>query len=92
MADVIIKNPTGGAVMFEAVEAHVLPSIPATANGLVFTDPTKIFIGTGGTLKCKLWDDDEFNSFLNLPDGQPFFGIIKAIHSDSTVSNVLIIG
>lgn len=92
MADVIILNPTGAPVIFEAVKSKVLPAIPVTTDGLVFTDRTKIFIGTGGTLICKLWNDVEFNSFSNLPDGQPFFGIVKAIHSDSTVSNVVIIG
>jgi len=92
MTDVHILNPTGTPVIFEAVEASALPAIPATAEGLVFSNPKKLFIGTGGILACKLANDAEFNSFLNLPDGQPFFGLVKAIHSDSTVTNVIIIG
>ena len=60
-------------------------------TGYKLTKPGTIYIGSGGTLKCTLQNmtDGEYVSYTNIPDGTNFPRVVKYIHSDSTVSDIV---
>ena len=54
--------------------------------------PGTLYIGTGGDLKCTLQNmtDGTYITFKNIPDGTNFPRVVKYIHTDSTVSDVIV--
>ena len=60
-------------------------------SGIKLPKPGTLYIGSGGDLKCTLlgMEDDAYVTYTNIPDGSNFPRVVKYIHSDSTVSEIV---
>lgn len=86
----MLSNVSGSTALILATASK---EITVPADRPFFGDGSfYLYIGTGGDLKCKLENDDAYSTFVNIPDGVVFFGKVKEISEDSTVSDLIIIG
>lgn len=80
MASQTWSDPTGPAEHAFAVT----PSDTALAR-----QPRALYVGTGGTVVCRLWHDSADVTFSNVPDGTVLPISPKYVRAASTASNIL---
>lgn len=61
------------------------------ATPYVGEEPFFLYVGTEGSLVCKLVGDTAFSTFANIPNGFVFPGEIIEISHTSTVSDLVIL-
>ena len=85
-SSVLIKDSTGSPVSLQFRRSKtVVPSATVTF------EPGLLYVGTGGNIKVWLVDDITWQTFNNVPDGSLFTGLVKAVHTDTTATNMVIV-
>jgi hypothetical protein len=66
-------------------------SMTVVPSATVTFEPGLLYVGTGGNIKVWLVDDITWQTFNSVPDGTLFTGLVKAVHTDTTASNMVIV-
>lgn len=86
MEKTLIVNENGTPIRFSGANAQAC--VPHATDE--FT-PGQPYVGTGGNLKCKMKGGTDWVTFTNVQDGSFLPIEIKAVHTDTTASDILII-
>ena len=84
-SETMIVGPEGKPIVFvpnraSAVTTHDTDTFP---QGM-------LFVGVGGDVKALPFLDTEFVTFKNVPDGSFLPILVKAVHTDTTATDMLI--
>ena len=66
-------------------------SMTVVPSATTLFEPGLLYIGVGGNIKVWLVNDLTWQTFLNVPDGTLFTGLVKAVHTDTTATNMVIV-
>lgn len=84
--DVILKDGIGQEIKLQFRKSMTV--VPHATNTF---DAGLLYVGVGGNIKVWLVDDLTWQTFLNVPDGSLFTGLVKGVHTDSTASAMVIV-
>jgi hypothetical protein len=84
--NVVISDPSNSPVSLQFRRSMVV--VPHATNTF---EPGLLYVGVGGNLKVWLVGDAGFQTFKNAPDGSLFTGLVKAVHTDTTATDMLIV-